>query len=344
MFQQRYARFFSRIQPGPDLERRLLRQVRLRRTAPARARRAAGALAAACLCLALALPAAAASDAAYPVLYALSPAAAQLFRPVRMADEDGGIRMEVESVRIQGDTAEIFLTLQDLTGDRVDGTTDLYDSYRIHRAFDSAASCRLEGFDPQTGTARFLIKIQAMDGREISGDKITFSLGGFLSRRQDFEGVEIPLDLSALPDRPDSRPEGLLTGGGGLGYRQYVGDRREVTVLTPGPALEGFPVEGIDLTAAGVLDGMLHVQMAVEDPLDNDNHGFFCLVDEAGNRVQPLYSVSFVNQFETPGRIGYTEDVFDVPWEQLGRYRLSGDFYVTGLHTQGSWSVTFPLA
>ena len=39
--------------------------------------------------------------------------------------------MEVEAVYVHADTAEIYLSMQDLTEERIDETVDLFDSYSI---------------------------------------------------------------------------------------------------------------------------------------------------------------------------------------------------------------------
>ena len=36
-----------------------------------------------------------------------------------------------------------------------------------------------------------------------------------------------------------------------------------------------FPVEGIDFTGIGYVNGMLHIQTSVVDNLTKDNHGYF---------------------------------------------------------------------
>lgn len=46
--------------------------------------------------------------------------------------------------------------MQDLTGDRIDETMDLFDSYQINRPFDSSGACRLAGYDAQQKAAAFL--------------------------------------------------------------------------------------------------------------------------------------------------------------------------------------------
>lgn len=273
---------------------------------------------------------------------ALTAAAAQYFQPVHMADEDNGIRMEVESAYIHGDTAEIYVTLRDLTGDRVDKTTDLFDSYDINTPFDASAHCERVGYDPDTGTATFLITIQQWGGRDITGNKITFSVGRFLSHIRHYEGVEIPFDLSAAAEVTETW-QPYVTGG-----NWNAGDMQYFNALIPGEPWEGFPVEGIDLTGIGYVDGKLHIQTMVENNLDKDNHGYFYLEDADGNQIccgseLGNWSVHFVTGMDTRDRIDYNEFVFNITPEELAQCKLYGEFWTSGLLTEGNWRVTFPL-
>ena len=82
-----------------------------------------GRLLAACLSLGIILtvPGLAASVPAwYNALYAISPATAQFFQPVQRSCEDNGIRMEVVAVHMEENRAELYISLQDLTGERLD--------------------------------------------------------------------------------------------------------------------------------------------------------------------------------------------------------------------------------
>ena len=83
----------------------------------------------------------------------------QYFTPVQRACVSNGIRMEVAACFVHDDTAELYVTLQDLEGDRVDETTDLFDSYTIRQPYDTAATCSLVHYDASTGTAVFQIQI-----------------------------------------------------------------------------------------------------------------------------------------------------------------------------------------
>lgn len=143
----------------------------------------------------LTVPVLAASvEPVYELIYLVSPSAAQFFVPVQKSDTNKGIKMEVVSADIRGDTARIYITMQDLIGDRVDETIDLYDSYDIRLPFDGTGFCEKVGYDPNTRTETFLITIKT-DGQKIAGKKITFSVGMFLSDKHVYDDIQIPVDL-----------------------------------------------------------------------------------------------------------------------------------------------------
>ena len=298
----------------------------------------AAAVLAVLLCLTLSIPVLAAVTPACELLYQVSPAAAQYFRPVQRSDEDNGIRMEVVSAYIHGDTAEICIAMQDLTGGRIDETTDLYDSYSIHTPFDSTARCERIGYDPATGTVTFLVSITQTGSKDITGDKITFSVKQILSHKTGYDDIAIPVNLAGIPESVETR-EVFLTGFSSLNYEDMPDTFR---VILPGEPDKAFEVDGMDLTGIAFVDGDLHIQTAVKDLLSNDNHGYFYLVDPAGNIRYSDASCSFID--EASGmRTGYTESVFSISPEELAECTLYGSFTVSGMLTEGDWKVTFPL-
>ena len=295
-----------------------------------------------CICTFLTIPVLAATvEPIYQLMYMVSPSIAQFFIPVQESTEDNGIKMEVVSANIHDNVAEIYITMQDLTGDRIDGTTDLYDSYSINRPFDSSASCQRVGYDEKSKTATFLISITEWGKQKIAGDKITFSVKKFLSHKKNYSDVKIPVDLS-LVTATKATEKVDTTGGGGKDYEKYM-NGNEATVLTPSKVIDVFPADGINLTAIGYIDDMLHIQMAFTDSLKNDNHGSLYLKDINGNAIGGNCNIYFANQDDQPDRINYCEYVFDIPQEEVGNYSLYGDFVISGIITEGNWKVTFPL-
>lgn len=301
-------------------------------------RRYAALAAAAVLCVLLTVPALAYAGVApaYGVLYAVSPAIAQTLKPVQMSCEGNGIRMEVISAAVQGDRADIYISMQDLTGDRIDETVDLFDSYQINRPFDSIATCRLVTYDEQQKAATFLISITRMDQKDISGGKVTFSVREFLSGKQMFEGLLPQLDLSSAAQSPDTQTGVDIRGGSQLDEAHTDAD--SIPVLVRQGDLLSSP--GVQVTAMGFVDGKLHIQTHYDNILETDNHGYVYLQNADGEVIQNDFSVTFWDETHSGS---YDEAVFDVSAEGASGYQVYGTFWTGAKLTKGNWQVTFSL-
>ncbi len=301
---------------------------------------------AACLCLvfSLAVPVMAASmPAFYNVLYAISPSTAQFFKPVQLSCEDNGIRMEVSAAYIHENTAEIYISVQDLEGTKFDETIDLFDSYQLNTPFDCSSHCILSGYDPDTHTAEFLITIEQWDDQDITGGKLTFTLREILSNKETYEGIINEVNLSDI--RLDSTPQRVDPRGiGGSEFIEKYKDSPDhdlLTVLKPSGNICS-PVDGVSLTGIGYIDGYLHVQVYYKDILKTDNHGTITLINkETGETISCDGSIAF---FDTTGENSYEDYIFtEIAAETLGEYDLYGKFITSSGPIKGNWSVTFPL-
>lgn len=281
----------------------------------------------------------------YDLLYKVSPATAQFFIPVQKSCENNGIKMEVISTYIHQDTAEVYVTLQDLTGNRVDETTDLFDSYSIHLPLDSGATCEYLDFNPETKTATFLIKMTGYRHQKIEGEKVTFSIDHFLSNKHNYEEIPIEVNWETVTDTQKTK-ETALTGGNGNVSQYFIPKKKPVaTLLVPSDVICS-PVKGIDITGIGYVDGMLHIQTAISNHLKNDNHGYLFLTDLNGSKIERDYTVRFMEYKEAGNEdtcVDYYEDVFNIPNSRIQNYHLYGSFYTSEQYTEGNWQVTFPL-
>ena len=348
MFKERYRQMNERIVPPPQLVSRV-KQMRRAESKGKNGRRfirkPIAAAVAAVICLFAVLPVMAGElPAIYELMYLVSPDIAQFFMPVQKSCEDNGIRMEVVSASIHGDTAEIYITLQDLEGDRIDATTDLNDSYSIRRAFDSSASCRRVGYDSASGKVTFLITITEWGSHKITGNKITFSLREFLSHKREYKDLPLEVDFSSV-GKGTAMLQPNLTGGSGPAIEQFFPEHQTplpARVLQPSAPM-AFPVEGIDFTGIGYIDGKLHLQTAVTNNLEKDNHGYFFLKKQNGDEIRCDYHLSFLEYRDSGERIDYNEYVFDIPQTDISQYELYGYFVTCDTLTKGNWQVTFPL-
>ena len=293
--------------------------------------------AAVCLILVSTVPVMVAADneGAYQFLYAISPAIAQRLKSVHESCEDQGIRMEVISANIAESRADLLVSMQDMTGSRLDTTTDLFDSYSIHTPYDSVGTCSMVGFDEEKGAAMFLIDLSHMAREPLPGDKVTFSIGALLSKKRNERFLLDQIDLSALPVNPRLLTEFNLRGKGGL-----ASSPNDFSVLAPQEKNNFSPTAGVRFTAFGLVNGQLHVQVCYENILETDNHGTLSLLALDGTERQSEYSISF---WAENGRDSMEEYVFDVSTEELSELRLVWDTVTCDGAIHGSWQVTVPL-
>ena len=317
-----------------------------KKSVPKRIRLKKWCAAAACLCLisSLSVPVMAASiPAFYDMLYAVSPAAAQFFKPVQLSCEDNGIRMEVSAAYIHENIAEIYISIQDLEGTKFDETIDLFDSYQINTPFDCSSHCILSGYDPDTHTAEFLVTVEQWDDRDITGDKLTFSLREILSNKKTYEGIIDEVNLSDI--RLDNTTQKVDPRGisGSEFVEKYEGSAKQdlPTVLKPSGTICS-PVDGVSLTGIGYVDKYLHIQVYYKDILKTDNHGMIALINkETGKTISADGSVTF---FDDVGESSYEDYIFtEISAETLDEYDLYGEFITSSGSIEGNWSVTFPL-
>lgn len=308
-------------------------------------RRAAALALAAVLMVMASVPALAANvPAVYHKLYQIAPGVAQYFKPVQMACEDNGIRMEVLGANIEGDTADILITVQDLTGDRLDASVDLFDSYSINRPFSCSAGCYQSDYDEETRTATFVIHLTQLDGQKIDGDKLTFSVGRMLTGKKETSGVIGGIDLSMIDDQPQMQTVKLRGWGGGDAFCEAMEASQGTGVAAiQSEEILAQPTEGVAITAMGVVDGKVHVQSRYARIHETDNHGFvYFLNEETGETLNPIGSFSFFGEDGWRGD-GWDEDIFDCTPEELADYVLYGEFVTCDTLIEGEWEVTFPL-
>ena len=292
------------------------------------------------LCAAFTFPVLAVSVSNVPVVYQtlfrFSPGVAQFFMPERVSHENNGIKMEVISAVVSDNIAEIYVSIQDLTGNRIDATTDLVNSFSINtRSRLSSAGSQIVDYDDETSTLTFRIIIN--DYENIEADKITFTIRQFVSGRRVYDMMPFAVDFSGVSDPPDAM---RMSDEHGAGFTNY--DARSLGmpyVLVPSSPVD-FGVEGFAITGMGYINDRLHIQMSVVDP--RVNFGWFYFIDSNGNVVSPPQSFGF-SEYVNGELIRFTESVYDIPLSELDKYDVYGYFVSGGVFTEGLWQITFPL-
>lgn len=294
----------------------------------------------------LSIATSAGSIPAYELLYSLYPKLATKLVPVNVSSEDNGIKMEVESVYVHNDTAEIYISMKDITDNRIDETIDLFDSYEIYPLSDSIGTCSFIDYNKEEKEATFLIRIQNMKQNKIEGKKLTFSVSQFLSGKQNLKRELTEVSLENIETVTDIKKDVRMRGWAGMLLENSEADdeaeiKNKSGYLKENESQRVSPIDGVAVTAVGFIDNKLHIQAYYEDILKTDNHGVVYLKDENGNTIKCLLSVSFWDE-EQKG--SYEEYIFDIsPENDLSEFSVWGEFKTCRNLETGNWKVTFPI-
>ncbi|WP_315371725.1 hypothetical protein [Paenibacillus xylanexedens] len=268
-----------------------------------------------------------------------------ILQPVHQVSEDQGIRMEVIGAVRDGDTTEIYVSLSDLTGHRINDTLDVYD-YRVTGG--NANNAQIIHYDDANKTAivRFLIQ------GKVSKNRITVQINTLMSGASRHDGYNVQVDWKKLLQEKQNNSYEILerdriSGLGGTTDIQLETD--------PIPVLHqdvtNVPVVGIDwmhISNIGFVEGKLHIQINPDNEIGEYNHGYFYFTDEQGQKLDiPEYSVSYGHYMKGQVRFGgdYIEYVYDLSSvDQLDKLRLQGSFTSISEVVQGNWKTTFNLS
>lgn len=288
-------------------------------------------IAALLLTLTFATPALATNVPAFnDLLYRIAPAAAMYFRPINLSCEDEGVIVELMAININGDTAEMYISVQ---GDAIDGTVDLYDSYHLDTPKDASAHCQQETYLPESKTAVFYVNYRHMDGSPIDGQKLTFAMSQMLVDKQEYTMTLTHLLPQSTAESTTFRPaESLINGRGGEAVHD-PGAYQDLLVSGEPLTL----VDGVLFTGSGYVDGKLHIQLRYQDVWQTDNHGFLELSAGDGHPVHSEAAVHF--RAENDSVVEYIFNPAEIPDDPV----LTGDFVTCDTLIQGDWQITFPL-
>ncbi len=136
------------------------------------------------------------------VLEQISPELARMLTPVELSCTDNGIRMQVEAVAQSKEEILAYLTVQDLEGDRVDETTDLY-NYVIdgYHTFTH----NIVSYDPEQKKA--LLELRAHHGDITAPKKTVVQVTSFFEQKEQvYENVQLQFQLQCKERRLSRRP------------------------------------------------------------------------------------------------------------------------------------------
>ncbi|WP_152395331.1 DUF4179 domain-containing protein [Paenibacillus guangzhouensis] len=294
-----------------------------------------------CICIMISIPAMASKIPVFQdLVQMIDPALARFLQPIELVSEDKGIQMEVVAAMSDGETAIVYITLQDLTGDRVDRTVDLY-NYSI----DDANIFSHELVDYNEKTKKATIRMIANGGHQLNGKKVTIRISSFLSGKDDYGQIATDIKLTdVVHETPKTMKLDMsnIPGGGGELYSEFE-KRGTVDILKVDEKTVALPpIDFAQISNIGFVQGRLHIQLKWKESIDD--HGSLYLLNANGDRIDPSNLYFGVDE---QGNIGYgrqyIEYIFDVNPSQISNYSLHGSFIRNKKYTEGKWAVTFQI-
>jgi len=275
---------------------------------------------------------------AIEILGRLYPDFAKQIKLVNESCIDNDIEMKVEGIYIEDNVAKIYISMRDLTGDRIDETIDLFDSYGIHTDGAQIGSCERVEYDAVNKTAYFLIELHNEKDNPIKGKYMTFSVRRFLSHKRTTDSNLLEINLDEVPLNPEIRNVDDEQ----LRFRGGSNDSGRYNILQYNNTQAFSPVEGVQITAWGMIEDELHIQVYYEDILTFDNHGYILLKDLKA-KDEYVYPKTYA-YFDSDGVGSYEEYVFELgsqtDWDS---YSFEAKFWTCTNLTEGNWKVTFPI-
>ena len=296
---------------------------------------AAGSAAAACLVIAVPVFAKE-NEGIYRIVDRFAPALADHIIPEHPVDEQEGIRMELEAVKVAGQQASLIVSFSDLSGsEHISGGVDLFDSYNL-RSYGSELSVGGSWFlEYDAKEDKAYVGLDILGDGAFSRDKITLDVGKLLT---DVRAEERELSLGNLQKRPQLKKVSV-SGVGGKKDRDAFSalqDGEQALVLDRG----NKPIDEKKLTVTGIAyrDGVLHIQSCRGDER------------EAQRNLQLIMTVNGREYKRSMGvcwseRIGGKEIMFDESWydispEKLKKCSLKAIYHTAEQPVHGGWEIT----
>ena len=268
-----------------------------------------------------------------------------LLEPIQLISENNGIKMEVVSAMKDEDMIVVYITLQDIEGNRIDKTLDLNDSYRIEGL--NSYTNEIVDYNEQSKTAT--IRIQANSNKNLRNKKIEFSLNSFISGEKIISSsLSNDIFVGSLINEVKNTAKlymDNIAGGGGLLYEE-LSNEKEIDILEKDKLNIKFNnISSMSITNMGIINNQLHIQTKW-DKSKFDNHGFLYLTDNEGKKID-VRDANIYYSFDENGRTIYGNDyieyIFDLTNINLNSINLNADVFYSENYVQGPWKTNFKI-
>jgi len=297
----------------------------------------------------------------------VNPAFAEVVEPVMIYTEDQGIKLTVLGAQTFDNTAIMYLSVEDMTGqNRLTQSTNLMAWIRIdERTSDNEEGDEMPGFGFGYGGAELIYfdevtGIAYFEARYVSDTTIpnplTFSINDITFSWEFIDNKPLPVSLADLPAPATIQVMLGDHASSSIRYDTY-NNPIPIEMLLPGKfaQIPGYPDDsGTWISNMGIVDGQLRIQTIQDMTSRFGGTGVaFSLIDIDGEVIFPAETlwgrawedylpVSSLIAIEEDRRMApysITEYIFDVDIDMLAEYEL---VFVGGISTgvEGNWTIS----
>lgn len=276
---------------------------------------------------------------------------------VNQTDTQAGIRMDVAAAVNDGYQSVVYLSMQDVTADRIDNTTQLYNVQIAGTWFSHGEQVH---FEEATGTATFRLSGSALES--LSGQETTVTVGSILSGVSHTDSYDTGLTLAALatayplPEETEAFSDeygySFMHGSDQEANERFLSDFENYNMPMLPLGSEKTPVQDLSwlsVSNAGLINNRFHVQFALDEDMGRfnlfapqltwpqqteDEWLGFGTVDR-----DPYAEVGYYTYYR------YQEYIFDLPPDvPLEDIAITGWCRQYETHVEGNWSAAFTVA
>lgn len=239
----------------------------------------------------------------------------------------------------------IYLTIQDLVGDRINETLKVEEYFVEGGAINN---CQLIDYDKESKVG--IIQLTAQGGEKLNNTKVSLGIRSLVTSRKELEQIPIQVNLNEVSNKSDDtmwmhRQE--TSGGGGTGEMwEVLEDMGRIKILKPHQMKIDIPeMNGVAITNMGFVDNRLHIQTKWEKN-DKDRHGYFYLVNQEGEKIQVKennFDVVLDDDYEVDFGGTHMEYILDIDKEEIKGTQLMGYFAENGEVINGEWNLEIDL-